>query len=119
MVGKKKKRMQGKNIGIFGIETPKEQCTDLYCPFHGILKIRGRIFEGVVKSIKPSKTAIIYWERKIFYPKYERFEKKITRLSAHKPPCIQIQQGDRVIIGECRPVSKTKKFAVISRVEKK
>ena len=119
MVGKKKNRMQGKNIGIVGIETPKENCTDLSCPFHGTLKIRGRIFEGTVKSVKPSNTAIIFWERRVFYPKYERFEKKITRLTAHRPPCMHIKQGDKVVIGECRPVSKTKKFAVIARVDTK
>ncbi len=116
MVEKKKGKAKEKYIGIPGIKPPKETCDDPNCPFHGKLGIRGRAFRGVVQSIKPSKTAIIKWERRVFFPKYERFEKRFTKVNAHKPPCLHIHQGDEVIIGECRPISKTKKFAVIGKV---
>ncbi len=112
-------KIKKKNVGIPGIEPPSETCNDINCPFHGNLSIRGRIFEGVVESVKSSRTAIIKWERMVYFPKYERFEKKFTKVNAHKPPCIHIKEGDKVIIGECRPISKTKKFVVIGKVNKK
>lgn len=113
------KKEKVKNIGIPGIEIPKESCSDELCPFHGNLKIRGRIFDGTVISVKPSKTAIVMLERRIFLPKYERFEKRRSRVYAHAPLCLHIRKDDMVTIGECRPVSKTKKFAVLKKLEAK
>jgi small subunit ribosomal protein S17 len=107
---------KAKNIGIPGIVPPSEECDDVNCPFHGNLSIRGRTFKGVVVSLKPSRTAIIKWERRVYYPKYERFEKRFTKVNAHKPDCIHIKEGDVVLIGECRPISKTKKFVVLGKV---
>ena len=45
--------------------------------------------------------------------KYERFEKRSTRIAAHIPDCINGKTGDSVKIMECRPLSKTKKFVVV------
>ena len=112
----KKKKVSVKSIGIPGVVPPKEKCNDLNCPYHGKLSVRGRIFRGIVQSIKPSKTAIVKWERRVYYPKYERFEGRFTKINAHSPSCLHIQKGDKVIIGECHPISKTKKFVVIGKV---
>ncbi|MCD6576348.1 MAG: 30S ribosomal protein S17 [Nanoarchaeota archaeon] len=109
-------KKKAKNIGIPGIESPSDVCEDINCPFHGKISVRGRIFRGVVESIKPSKTAIIKWERRVYFPKYERFEKRFTKVNAHRPSCLHIKEGDFVIIGECRPISKTKKFVIIGKV---
>ncbi len=118
MTQKTNKKEAKKSIGVPGIEFPKEKCKDINCPFHGNLKIRGRIFEGFVESIKPSKTAIVRWERRVFCPKYERFEGRFTKVSAHKTKCLNIHKDDKVIIGECRPISKSKKFVVLGKVKK-
>ena len=115
---KKEKTENKKSIGIPGVDFPKNKCEDINCPFHGNLKIRGRIFEGVVQSIKPSRTAIVRWERRRFFPKYERFEGRFTKISAHKPDCLNISENDTVLIGESRPISKSKKFVVLKKVEK-
>lgn len=103
----------GKNIGIQGIEAPEISCTDKNCPFHGSIKIRGRIFKGEVVSDKTNKGIIIEFDRIYKIQKFERFAKKKTRLRAHNPSCINAKLGDVVIIGECRPISKTKSFVVI------
>lgn len=108
-----------KNIGIVGVNPPKDICNDPNCPFHGTLGVRGRVFKGVVESVKPSNTAIVKWERRVYYPKYERFEKRFTKVNAHKPDCIHLSKGDFVLLGECRPISKTKKFVVLGKVGKK
>lgn len=41
--------------------------------------------------------------------KYNRFEKRHKTLSAHVSPAFRdIQVGDQVIVGECRPLSKVR-----------
>lgn len=76
---------------------------------------RGRTFTGVVVSDKMSKTVTVEWTRRSYIPKYERYEKRRTRVKAHNPDEIDAREGDVVIIKETRPLSKTKHFIVISK----
>ncbi|QQG39232.1 MAG: 30S ribosomal protein S17 [Candidatus Woesearchaeota archaeon] len=101
-----------KSIGIEA-DFPKQGCNDTKCPFHGTLKIRGRTFVGKVTSAKATKTVKVEFERLFNLPKYERSEKRRTRIHAHNTPCITVKEGDKVMIAECRPLSKTKKFVVV------
>ena len=80
---------------------------------------RGRIFTGKVISTKAAKTVRVEWPRRYYIPKYERFEKRRTRVQAHLPNSISVGVGDQVRISECRPISKTKKFVVIGKLEVK
>ena len=104
--------MEAKNIGV-QVEKPKGKCDDANCPFHGRLSCRGRVFTGTIISVKMQKTAIVEWERKQFLSKYERYEKRRSRVKAHSPSCIGAQDGDIVKIMECRPLSKTKNFVIV------
>ncbi|MBU1203757.1 MAG: 30S ribosomal protein S17 [Nanoarchaeota archaeon] len=88
-------------------------CKDRHCPFHGSLRFRGRMLEGTIIKTDPATTAKFVLKRMHHLKKYERYEKRITRLSVHNPPCISAKQGDKVKIAECRPISKTKKFVII------
>lgn len=97
-------------------EKAGDSCNDKLCPFHGKLSLRGRSFMGEVISAKMQKTATVQWERRHFLPKYERYERRKTRLHAHNPACISAREGDIVKIAETRPVSKTKSFVIIERV---
>ena len=105
-----------KNIGL-GIEAPKESCNDNNCPFHGSLRVRGRQFTGVVKSAKMNKTATVEWMRVAKIPKYERYEKKRTKIKVHNPSCLKAKPGDMVRIGECKPLSKTKRYVIIEKIK--
>lgn len=107
-------KAETKNTGI--AETPKQECSDIACPFHGGLKIRGRQFTGSVISTKMKKTAVIEFNRLNFIRKYERYEKKRTRLKAHNPDCISAKDGNVVKIMECRPLSKTKNFVIVQKL---
>ena len=86
------------------------------CPFYGSLRVRGQIIKGVVSSKGMQDT--IVGERKTprDMPKFERYEKRTRRYSAHLPSCIgDLSPGDNVRIMECRPLSKTVKFCVIEK----
>jgi len=89
------------------------ECKDKNCPVHGNLKTRGRIFEGVVISDKMRNSVVIKRELLEYIPKYERYAKKSSKITAHNSPCINAKVGDTVKIAECRPISKTKSFVVL------
>jgi small subunit ribosomal protein S17 len=101
-----------KSAGI-GVREPKKKCKDDRCPFHGILSVHGRIFNGKIKSAKAQQTVTVTWERPYYLKKYERYEKRMSKVQAHAPGCIEIKEGDEVKIMECRPLSKTKHFVVV------
>lgn len=97
----------------FDFPKPKEICTDPSCPFHGTLSVRGRTFKGVVTSHKMHKTVVVEWERRRFVKKYQRYEKRRSKVTAHNPDCIKARENQKVIIAETRPLSKTKNFVVV------
>ena len=103
------------NAGI-ALELPKQECNDVKCPFHGRLSLRGRQLTGTVTSTKMRKTAVIEFQTLHFLRKYERYEKRRTRLKVHNPQCINAREGEIVKIMECRPLSKTKNFVIIQKL---
>jgi len=104
---------KGKDIGI-GLEQPKEECDDPKCAWHGKLSVRGRIFRGKVKSTKSHNTAIVEWGYDRLVRKYQRYERRKSRVTAHNPPCMKAREGESVVIAECRPLSKTKSFVIVN-----
>lgn len=42
-----------------------------------------------------------------------RYEKRHANISAHISPCFRAKEGDTVVIGQCRPLSKTVRFNVL------
>ena len=105
-----------RNIGL-EVKLPKQSCDDSRCPFHGELGVRGRVFDGVVISNKSKGTVVIRRDYLQYIPKYLRYEKRHSHISAHSPPCISAKAGDKVKIAECRPLSKTISFVVIEKLE--
>ena len=103
-----------RDIGI-DVKAPEKECDDPKCPWHGHLKVRGEIIKGKVVSTAMQRTVVVERERLHYVPKYERYEKRTSRYKAHLPPCIEVKKGDEVIIMECRPLSKTKHFVVVSK----
>lgn len=79
----------------------------------GDLRLHGRTFKGTVISKKMQKTAKVEWERTCLIKKYERYEQRRSRVMAHIPDNLDVKEGDKVIIKECRPISKTKHFIII------
>ncbi len=52
-----------KNIGI-DVKLPEKECTDVNCPFHGHLTVRGQIIVGTVVSNKMNKSIVVRKESK-------------------------------------------------------
>ena len=103
-----------RDIGI--APTPRRTCDDVNCPFHGTLSVRGRIMEATVISDKMDKTITVEQTQLQLVPKYKRYRRRRTRLHAHNPPCINVGVGDKVRIGECRPLAKSVSFVVIEKI---
>ncbi|MCP4488361.1 MAG: 30S ribosomal protein S17 [Gammaproteobacteria bacterium] len=76
-----------------------------------------RIQTGSVVSDKMDKSATVLIERKVKHPIYGKFVKKSTKLHIHDENN-ECGVGDTVQITECRPVSKTKSWALVKVVEK-
>lgn len=109
------KKEKVRDIG-YNIKPPEKTCSDKDCPWHGVLPIRGKILEGSVASSKMSKTIIVESNYLHHVLKYERYERRHSRIAAHNPECINVKKGDKVKIAECRPLSKTKHFVVIEKM---
>eukprot|EP01006_Ploeotia_vitrea_P031715 TRINITY_DN64015_c1_g2_i3.p2 TRINITY_DN64015_c1_g2~~TRINITY_DN64015_c1_g2_i3.p2 ORF type:complete len:162 (+),score=88.01 TRINITY_DN64015_c1_g2_i3:33-518(+) len=117
-LGKKSKRGQRywRKVGL-GFKTPKEAIEGSYidkkCPFTGNVSIRGRILKGVVKTHKMQRTIIVRRDYLHYIKKYNRFEKRHRNVAAHISPCFRVNSGDSVVVGQCRPLSKTVRFNVL------
>ena len=72
-----------------------------------------RILQGVVVSAKSDKTISVSVVRKVMHPVYKKYIKKTKKYSAHdeKNAC---QVGQLVKIQENKPISKTKKWILVS-----
>jgi small subunit ribosomal protein S17 len=113
--------MSVRNIGIPGVSPPKaKECNDKDCPFHGSTRIRGKITQGVVVSKKSRNTIVIRQDYVQFVKKYQRYERRNSRLACHLPDCLRnvITIGDLVKVGESRKLSKTKAFIVLDKIER-
>ncbi|KAJ4460954.1 putative 40S ribosomal protein S11 [Paratrimastix pyriformis] len=100
-----------------GFKTPREAIEGTYvdkkCPFTGNVSIRGHVFRAVVRSNKMKRTIIVRRDYLHFIHKYNRYEKRHRNIPVHCSPCFSVEEGDQVIIGQCRPLSKTVRFNVL------
>ena len=72
---------------------------------------------GVVVSDRMQKTVVVSLERMVIHPKYKKFLKRRTKVKAHDERQ-QCHVGDRVLIVECRPLSRDKRWRVSKVLER-
>jgi len=72
-----------------------------------------RILEGVVVSDKTDKKVTVKVERKFLHPLYQKTVRTSKKYAAHDAEN-KFKIGDAVKIEESKPISKTKKWVVIS-----
>ena len=72
-----------------------------------------RILTGVVTSDKTNKSITVKIERKVKHPLYGKVIKRATKVHAHDENN-SASIGDIVSVKECRPISKTKTWILVS-----
>ncbi len=79
--------------------------------------VSNRILQGRVVSDKMDKTVTVLIERRVKHPIYGKFVRRSTKVHAHDENN-ECQMGDVVIVEQCRPLSKSKKWRFIKLVER-
>jgi small subunit ribosomal protein S17 len=82
-------------------------------------EVRGRrkTREGYVVSDKMDKTVVVEVEDRVRHPKYGKTIRRTNKLKAHDE-AQTAGVGDRVLIMETRPLSATKRWRLVSVLEK-
>lgn len=70
---------------------------------------------GVVISDKMTKTRVVAVERFKKHPKYRKYYRVTKKFKAHDERS-EFKTGDKVIIEETRPLSKEKRWRIISKI---
>ena len=72
-----------------------------------------RILQGTVTSDKNDQTVTVSVERRFTHPVLKKTIRKSKKYRAHDPQN-QFKTGDTVRIQECAPISKTKRWEVVT-----
>ena len=75
-----------------------------------------RVMQGVVVSDKGDKTIVVTIERLFKHPLYKKFIRRSKKYHAHDENN-NFKIGDQVSIRECKPISKLKRWEVVSASE--
>ncbi|RKG32277.1 30S ribosomal protein S17 [Acinetobacter tianfuensis] len=75
-----------------------------------------RTLTGKVVSDKMDKSIVVLIERRVQHPLYGKLIRRSTKLHAHDENNTA-KLGDVVTIKECRPMSKTKSWTLVSVIE--
>ena len=75
-----------------------------------------RVMQGVVVSDKGDKTVVVTIERMFKHPLYKKFIRRSKKYHAHDENN-SFKIGDQVSIRECKPISKLKRWEVVSSAE--
>ena len=72
---------------------------------------------GLVVSDKMDKTVTVKLIRQVKHPLYGKYIKRSTKVHAHDESN-DSREGDKVMIAECRPLSKSKSWRVVEVLER-
>jgi small subunit ribosomal protein S17 len=74
-------------------------------------------FIGIVKSDKMDKTIVVSIETLRLHPLYKKYVKRAKKVKAHDEKN-EAKIGDRVLVVECRPISKEKCWKLAEILER-
>jgi small subunit ribosomal protein S17 len=75
-----------------------------------------KVFQGKVISTKMAKTATVAVERVVVHPVYKKRLRRIKKYHVHDE--IGVKVGQRVAFVAARPLSKLKRWKIISIIKK-
>jgi small subunit ribosomal protein S17 len=76
-----------------------------------------RTFQGQVVSDKMDKTITVKIERQVKHPIYGKFIRRSSKVHAHDE-ANECSVGDKVLIEQCRPLSKSKTWRLVKVIDK-
>lgn len=76
-----------------------------------------RTLQGRVVSDKMNKSITVQIERKVKHPLYGKYIRRSTKVHAHDENN-ECQIGDVVVVEQCRPLSKLKKWRFVKLVDR-
>jgi small subunit ribosomal protein S17 len=76
-----------------------------------------RTLQGRVISDKMDKSITVQVERRVKHPIYGKYIRRSTKVHAHDENN-ECRMGDTVVVEQCRPLSKTKKWRLVKVVER-
>lgn len=76
-------------------------------------KTGGKVLSGVVVSDKMKDTCVVSVIRFVKHTKYKKYHKVSKKYKAHDVGNTK-KIGDKVMIKECKPISKDKHFIVVA-----
>ena len=78
---------------------------------------RTRTFQGSVLSAKMDKTITVLVVRQIKHVLYKKYIRRSSKIHAHDEQN-ECREGDKVIIEECRPLSKNKSWRLVKVLDR-
>ena len=78
---------------------------------------RTRTFHGSVLSAKMDKTITVLVVRQIKHSLYKKYIRRSTKVQAHDEQN-ECREGDKVMIEECRPLSKNKSWRLVKVLDR-
>ncbi|RDH88060.1 MAG: 30S ribosomal protein S17 [endosymbiont of Seepiophila jonesi] len=76
-----------------------------------------RTLVGQVVSSAMDKSITVSIERQVKHPLYGKYIRRSTKVLAHDESN-ECNQGDTVMVEQCRPLSKTKKWRLVKVIER-
>ncbi|MCM8855428.1 MAG: 30S ribosomal protein S17 [Candidatus Thiodiazotropha sp.] len=76
-----------------------------------------RTLVGQVVSSAMDKSITVTVERLVKHPVYGKFMRRSTKVHAHDETN-ECQKGDKVMVEQCRPLSKTKTWRLVKVLER-
>ncbi len=76
-----------------------------------------RTLQGRVISDRMDKSITVQVERRVKHPIYGKYIRRSTKVHAHDENN-ECRIGDTVVVEQCRPLSKTKKWRLVRVVER-
>ena len=72
---------------------------------------------GVVVSNRMNKTIVVQIDQKVMHPVYKKYVRKRVKYKAHDERN-EASAGDTVLIEECRPLSRQKRWRLKNIIER-
>ncbi len=79
-------------------------------------KVR-KVRDGIVISSKMDRTLVVAVVERVPHPKYNKFVMRTKKLYVHDE-ANDAREGDKVLVMETRPLSKTKRWRLVEVVER-